>query len=151
MDVNIGVLAIQGSFLEHECALLKCLKENGGVLEGLNLHIHRVTQASDVSCLDGLVIPGGESSVISQILSDELLEELNSWLNDEKHVLFGTCAGLIVLSKGLENAIEGQITRLSKVKGCSLGCQLQTLVEWACFTINYFSIFAVGQAWYNVK
>ena len=116
MDVKIGVLAIQGSFSEHECALLKCLKQNGGVFEDINLNVYKVTQASDIAGLDGLVIPGGESSANSQIVDDATVEELGTWANDDKHVLFGTCAGLIMLSKNIENAFAGQQRRFEKVK-----------------------------------
>lgn len=115
MDFTIGILAIQGGFSEHECALLKCLKQNGGVFQDINLKVHRVTQASDVPGLDGLVIPGGESSVTSRILDDAIMDELCTWANDDKHILFGTCAGLIVLSKNIENSMAGQQRRLSKL------------------------------------
>jgi cobyrinic acid a,c-diamide synthase len=125
MDFTIGILAIQGGFSEHECALLKCLKQNGGVFQDINLKVHRVTQASDVPGLDGLVIPGGESSVTSRILDDAIMDELCTWANDDKHILFGTCAGLIVLSKNIENSMAGQQRRLSKVRGYTLGYFMQ--------------------------
>ena len=113
MDLKIGVLAIQGGFSEHECALLKC--QNSGVLAGISVKVCRVTQALDVPGLDGLVIPGGESSVNCHILDDAIMNELCNWANDDKHVLFGTCAGLITLSKSIENTIAGQHDRFSKV------------------------------------
>ncbi|XP_028400684.1 uncharacterized protein LOC114523842 [Dendronephthya gigantea] len=115
MNLKVGVLAIQGGFSEHEYALLRCLKQNGGVLDNLNLEISRVTQAEDVKGLDGLIIPGGESSVSSLIMDDAILDELNIWANDDKHVVFGTCAGLIALSKNIENSMEGQQSRFSKL------------------------------------
>ena len=115
MELKIGVLAIQGGFSEHECALLKCLSQNGGIIPDVNLEVCRVTEASDISGMDGLVIPGGESSVNSQILDDAIMKELCSWANDDKHVLFGTCAGLITLSKHIENSMVGQKDRFSKL------------------------------------
>ena len=121
MDLKIGILAIQGGFSEHECALLKCLTQNGGVFQDFSLKVCKVTQASDVSGLDGLIIPGGESSANSQILDDVIMDELCNWANDDQHVLFGTCAGLIALSKNIQNAMVGQQGRLSKVNGCPLG------------------------------
>jgi 5'-phosphate synthase pdxT subunit len=117
MELKIGVLAVQGGVSEHENALLKCLKQNGGVLSDVELKVCRVTQASDVSDLDGLVIPGGESSVNSQIMDDAIMEKLCTWANDHRHVLFGTCAGLITLSKSIENSMAGQQDRFSKVNG----------------------------------
>ena len=116
MDLKVGVLAIQGGFSEHEHALLKCLQQNGGVFDNMNLEVSKVTQAKDIEGLDGLVIPGGESSVNSQIMDDAILDKLSTWANDDKHVLFGTCAGLITLSKNIENSMEGQQRRFSKVK-----------------------------------
>ena len=116
MDIKIGVLAIQGSFSEHQHALLKCLRQNGGVFENIYLHVSKVTQASDIVGLDGLVIPGGESSANSQIVDDATIDELGTWVNDDRHVVFGTCAGLIMLSKSITNTFAGQQRRFEKVK-----------------------------------
>ena len=115
MEIKIGILAIQGAVTEHECALLKCLMQNGGLIDNIELKITRVTQAADVGGLDGLIIPGGESSVSSIIMDQAIMDELGVWVNNDRHVMFGICAGLITFSKNIENAVDGQQRRLSKV------------------------------------
>ncbi|XP_046839820.1 pyridoxal 5'-phosphate synthase subunit PdxT-like [Xenia sp. Carnegie-2017] len=115
MEVNVGILAIQGGFSEHESALLNCLKENGGVIDGVVLRVRKVTEICDLQDLNGLIIPGGESSVNSQIMSEEMIEELANWSSNQKHFVFGTCAGLITMSKNIENAFPGQENHFSKL------------------------------------
>ena len=98
-SARIGVLALQGDFREHI-----------GVLRGLGADAVPVKRASEVESIDGLVIPGGESSVMDKLsrmfaLSGPLIAAINSRLP-----VYGTCAGLIMLSNSVLDAIEGQQT-----------------------------------------
>jgi 5'-phosphate synthase pdxT subunit len=85
--MRIGVLASQGAFIEH-IAVLRQLK-----VEALPVRLAR-----ELNGLDGLIIPGGESTAISKLmLSSNLTEEIKK-LAQKGLPIFGTCAGMIVLS-----------------------------------------------------
>lgn len=88
----IGVLAIQGDFLEHE-----------QVLDQLGLEHKRVKSLADTEGLTGFIIPGGESTLMDLFMKKYGLEE---WLKTSAASLkiYGTCAGLILLARyGLLN------------------------------------------------
>lgn len=108
----IGILAIQGGFNEHKIALLKCLETNTDAFASVDLEISKIIQPCHLAKLDGLIIPGGESTTIGRFLDQEMIQKLSEWAKNESHVLFGTCAGLILLSKNL----EGQTTWQTKVR-----------------------------------
>lgn len=87
--MKIGVFALQGAFIEHE----NCLKKLGAEV----VEIRKLSQFSDD--LDGLVLPGGESTVQGKLLREEgLFEPLKAAIENGKPV-FGTCAGMILLAK----------------------------------------------------
>ena len=84
---KIGVLALQGDFLEHVRALRK-----------LDVQAEEVRQPRDLAGVDGVVIPGGESTTISRLMKEfELVEPLKD-LHQRGIPLWGTCAGLILLA-----------------------------------------------------
>ena len=85
--MKIGVLAIQGDFAEH----ILMLKNLGVETAEVRLPIH-------LAGLDGIIIPGGESTTIGKLSMDfGLLEPLREFGNT--HAIWGTCAGAIFLSK----------------------------------------------------
>ncbi len=91
---RIGVLALQGDVREHDRAL-----EAAGAS---TVHVRRV---GDLTGLDGLVLPGGESTTISRLLSVfELLEPLREAVAGGLPV-YGSCAGLILLA---ETVLDGR-------------------------------------------
>ena len=91
--MNIGILAVQGAFIEHEDML-----QNLGVS---SMEI-RCRQDLDKS-FDGLIIPGGESTVQGKLLKElDMFDKLKSMIEDGMPV-FGTCAGLILLAKAIDN------------------------------------------------
>ncbi|MGY2035812.1 pyridoxal 5'-phosphate synthase glutaminase subunit PdxT [Nocardia gipuzkoensis] len=84
---TIGVLALQGDVQEHVAALARCGAEP--VL---------VRRESELAAVDALVLPGGESTAISKLLTVfELLEPLRARLRDGMPA-FGSCAGMILLA-----------------------------------------------------
>jgi 5'-phosphate synthase pdxT subunit len=87
--MRIGVLALQGAFIEHE-----------RILERLGVEVFEVRQRRDwLQPKDGLIIPGGESTTMMRLLNDlELLEPVRKEIADGLPT-FGTCAGLILLDK----------------------------------------------------
>lgn len=89
MATTIGVLAVQGAFSEHIIALAQ-----------LGVHCIEIRKPADLTDhpLDGLVLPGGESTVIGKLLRElELFEPLKDLIEAGLPVL-GTCAGLILLA-----------------------------------------------------
>lgn len=85
--MRIGVLAIQGGFIEHL-----------EMLGRLNVETVRVRLPADLEGLSGLIIPGGESTAIGKGLVDHgLLEPLKRRVQDGLPA-FGTCAGMIILA-----------------------------------------------------
>jgi 5'-phosphate synthase pdxT subunit len=83
--LRIGVLAIQGGFEAH----LKVLRELGAEAIGVRV-------AADLDRLDGLVIPGGESTTIVKGIESAGLEEPIRAHRERGRPVFGTCAGMIV-------------------------------------------------------
>ncbi len=81
----IGVLAIQGGFEAHEIAL-----------RGLGADVREVKLPADLKGLDGLVIPGGESTTISMGIESAGLEPAIRQHRAAGRTVFGTCAGMIV-------------------------------------------------------
>ena len=84
----VGVLALQGNFDSH----IRILKK-------INLKHKLVKTSDDLSSIDGLIIPGGESSTITNLLrrNQSLIDGINQ-LSKNKPIL-GSCAGLILMSK----------------------------------------------------
>ncbi len=94
---TIGVLAVQGDFAEHR-----------SVLRGLGVDVVEVRKPEHLAGLDGLIIPGGESTAISRVArAGGLLEPLRQFVQETP--TWGTCAGAIMLAK----AIEGEAPHLS--------------------------------------
>ena len=84
-ELRIGVLAIQGGFEAHV-----------RMLRGLGADAGEVRVASELEGLDGLVIPGGESTTIVKGLRAEGLEDPIRSHHEAGRAVFGTCAGMIV-------------------------------------------------------
>jgi 5'-phosphate synthase pdxT subunit len=85
---RIGVLALQGDFLEHEAALRR-----------LGQEAVQVRRPADLDGIDGLIIPGGESTTFCRLMRDFGLYEALSGLLSQGVPVWGTCAGLIVLAR----------------------------------------------------
>jgi pyridoxal 5'-phosphate synthase pdxT subunit len=94
---RIGVLALQGDFREHIRAL-----------EGLGAQAHPVRLPEELKDVDGLVIPGGESTVMGKLMITYGLDQPLRELLAAGVPTWGTCAGLILLSRETDNALAGQ-------------------------------------------
>lgn len=86
--MQIGILAIQGSVIEHRRAL-----------EKLGVKVSEIRLPEDLKVVDGLILPGGESTTISKLIKrfglfDELKKQISNGLP-----VWGTCAGAILLAK----------------------------------------------------
>jgi 5'-phosphate synthase pdxT subunit len=86
-QIKVGVLALQGSFLEHI-----------DILHQIGVQTEEIRLPEQLDDLDGLIIPGGESTTIGKLAVDfKLLEPLKLFGKDK--AIWGTCAGAILLSK----------------------------------------------------
>lgn len=91
--MRIGVLALQGGFAEHITTLKK-----------LNIDTFEIRKKADLRGeIDGLIIPGGESTVIGRLLGETELFYPIKELIDGGLPTFGTCAGMILLAEKIEN------------------------------------------------
>lgn len=96
-QVTVGVLALQGDVREHLRAL-----------DTLGVPTLRVRRPEDLAQIDGLIIPGGESSVMDKLSrAFGVREPLQQAISDGLPV-YGTCAGLIMLSRRILDGIDGQ-------------------------------------------
>ncbi len=87
-EVTVGVLALQGDFEAH-----------GRVLRRLGVIVREVRVPSDLERLDGLVMPGGESTTMTLGIEREGLREPLRAFHASGKPIFGTCAGLIMLDR----------------------------------------------------
>ena len=88
---RVGVLSLQGDFAAHL-----------SLFSALGVEATRVRRAEELEPIDGLVIPGGESTTLAKLLDTLQLREPVRAFAAEKPVL-GTCAGAILLAQGLSN------------------------------------------------
>ncbi len=96
---TVGVLALQGDVLEHEAAFADV-----GVVT------RRVRRPADLGGIDGLVLPGGESTTLSMLLESSGLFEPIAQAIARGLPVFGTCAGLILVAARVEDGRGDQRT-----------------------------------------
>ncbi|MDH3825116.1 MAG: pyridoxal 5'-phosphate synthase glutaminase subunit PdxT [Nitrosopumilus sp.] len=103
MSLQVGVLAIQGDVQENILSTKKALDELG--IEGT---VTDVKTAEDIEKLDGLILPGGESTTIGQLsLVNSSLRVIKEKIEQGMPVL-GICAGMILLSKTADDRVVGK-------------------------------------------
>lgn len=90
--MRIGVLALQGDFARHAATLAKCGVEA--------VEVRRPEELTDV---DGLIIPGGESTTLLKLMDEWAFIPALEKFHAGGRPIFGTCAGLIVLAREVEN------------------------------------------------
>ena len=102
--INIGILAVQGDVAENILATKMAIEELG--MEGIVTEVKTPEQISD---LDGLIIPGGESTVIGTLsLVNGSLKKIKEKIASGMPV-FGICAGMIILSKKAKDRVVGEM------------------------------------------
>ena len=118
--MKIGVLALQGAFAEHRKMLKKLGIQSFEIRKKSDL-----SNAVDNNDIDGLIIPGGESTVIGKLLYDlDLFDDIKKLILEGLPV-FGTCAGLILLAKEIENDSRTYLGAMDiKVRRNAYGRQL---------------------------
>ena len=94
----VGVLALQGAFREHVAAVTR-----------LGATAREVRQLKDIDGIDALIIPGGESTTMGKLLNEwNMLEPLRQRILDGMPV-YGSCAGLILLCREIENSDQPRL------------------------------------------
>lgn len=93
--MTIGILALQGDYAAHRA-----------VLEQSGVSTHLVREPRGLEAVEGLVIPGGESTVMSRLCDRYGLREPLKKRIEEGMPVLGTCAGLIFLARSIEGASE---------------------------------------------
>ena len=91
--MKIGILALQGAFLEHK-----------NILDYLKIDNCLVKTKEQLEDIDGIILPGGESTAMGKLLRDfNILEPLKEKIKNGLPV-FGTCSGMILLAEKLSNS-----------------------------------------------
>jgi pyridoxal 5'-phosphate synthase pdxT subunit len=94
--LNIGILALQGDFSEH-----------ARIIGLLGEQAREVRLPEQIDGLDGLIIPGGESTTMIKLVAEYRFRDVLQQAVDKGLAVFGTCAGLVLLSRELaENSIQ---------------------------------------------
>ena len=90
--MRVGVLALQGDFALHAKALARC-----------GVEPVEVRKPEQLGGLDGLIIPGGESTTLLKLMDAWDFTPAIEEFHDEGKPIFGTCAGLILLARGVQS------------------------------------------------
>ena len=97
-ELCVGVLALQGAFREHVAAVTR-----------LGATAREVRQLKDIDGIDALIIPGGESTTMGKLLNEwHMLEPLRERIMQCMPV-YGSCAGLILLCRTIENSDQPRL------------------------------------------
>ena len=116
--MKIGVLAFQGGVIEH-------IRQ----IESLGHNAIEVKKEEDLEGLDGIILPGGESTTMGKLLKiTNLLEPLKRKIEDGLPT-FGTCAGMILLAKEIDEENSHLNLMNIKVKRNAFGRQLDSFSE----------------------
>jgi 5'-phosphate synthase pdxT subunit len=118
--MTIGVLAIQGDYEAHKARL-----------EQLGVKVILVRKPEQLNKIDGIVIPGGESSTFLNFLAEQgFLEKLRDFVSTKP--TFGTCAGAILLAKQVENPPQLSLDAMDiRVRRNAYGRQLESSIHEA--------------------
>lgn len=129
--MRIGILALQGAFEEHRKMLSK-----------LNVESFEIRQKDDFAipyqnkAIDGLIIPGGESTTISKLLNDlDLYDDIREAILEGLPTL-GTCAGMILLGKTTDPLVKSFEVLDMQVKRNAFGRQLGSFAVVADYFAN---------------
>ena len=92
--MKIGILNLQGAVSEHYDITKKAIKNLG-----INAECENVRYADDVASCDGVIISGGESTVIGKIIFERGIDKV---IKENNIPVFGTCAGMVLLAKKID-------------------------------------------------
>ncbi|MGA9530155.1 MAG: pyridoxal 5'-phosphate synthase glutaminase subunit PdxT [Terriglobales bacterium] len=119
--MTIGVLALQGDFDAHRRRL-----------EELGVEVALVKKPEQLDQIDGLIIPGGESSTLLKLLGEAGFEKLKQFVRSKPS--FGTCAGAILLANQVENPKQASLGALDiTVRRNAYGRQIDSSIREGLF------------------
>lgn len=102
MSLRIGVLAVQGAVSEHESAM-----QSAAASLGFAVEVVAVRTSDELAHVQGLIMPGGESTTISRLLRSTGMEAmLKSRAASGNLAVFGTCAGMILLASRATHDVD---------------------------------------------
>lgn len=118
MQAIVGILALQGDFAEH-----------ARMIERLGARTMQIRRASELQFVDGLVIPGGESTTIAKLtgettdpIFDTIIERAKAGMP-----IYGTCMGSIFLAREIEDSTQGRLALMDiKVRRNAFGPQRES-------------------------
>ena len=118
--MKIGVLAIQGDYEAHKTRL-----------EQLGAEVTLVRKPEQLDAIDGIVIPGGESSTFLNFLAERgFLEKLRDFVSTKP--TFGTCAGAILLARHVENPPQQSLEAMDiRIRRNAYGRQIDSSIRQA--------------------
>jgi 5'-phosphate synthase pdxT subunit len=118
--MRIGVLAIQGDYEAHKARL-----------EQLGAEVTLVRKPEQLDAIDGIVIPGGESSTFLNFLAERgFLEKLRDFVSTKP--TFGTCAGAILLARQVENPPQQSLEAMDiRIRRNAYGRQIDSSIRQA--------------------
>jgi 5'-phosphate synthase pdxT subunit len=124
-NMKIGVLAIQGDYEAHKTRL-----------EQLGAEVTLVRKPEQLDAIDGIVIPGGESSTFLNFLIERgFLEKLRDFVSTKP--TFGTCAGAILLAKHVENPPQKSLAVLDiRIRRNAYGRQINSSISESNSTLG---------------
>jgi 5'-phosphate synthase pdxT subunit len=116
--MKIGVLAIQGDYQAHARALARS-----------GVEAVEVRRASELEGVDGLIIPGGESTTIWKLVAEEGLADAIKDFARGGHPIFGTCAGAILLAREVINPVQESLGLIDiKLERNAFGRQVDSFI-----------------------
>jgi len=126
--ITIGVIGIQGAVSEHVSTMNKALKDSN-----ISGEVSIIKKKEDITKSDAIILPGGESSTISKVLTESgLRDELSNRIKNDNIPVLGTCAGCVILGSELSNPSE-DVKTLSvmdmRVKRNAFGRQRQSFEQ----------------------
>lgn len=114
--MKIGVLALQGAIAEHKRLIEKVGEEA--------VEVKRVEQLEEI---DGLILPGGESTTIGKLIKKYNFYEALIKFSEREKPIFGTCAGLIILAKYINGTEDSHLSLMDiKVERNAFGRQRES-------------------------
>jgi len=124
--MKIGVLAVQGDFEAHEI-----------MLRSLGVESQEVRSAADLDALDGIILPGGESTTQLKFLEEEGLSAPLRDFAVDGGAMFGTCAGAILMAREVLNPAQRSLGLMDiSVLRNGYGRQLQSEVRFGHCTLK---------------
>lgn len=113
---RVGILALQGAFVEHQASLKKCGSKS-----------LLVRSLEDLKQAEALIIPGGESTTIGKLLREYHLEQAVLQRAAEGMPIWGTCAGMILLAKDIADSDQPRLGLMDmRVKRNAYGRQIDS-------------------------